>query len=375
VIFLALAVVSGRDDFWLYASAGCAVGIYLFYCGFRTLQRRRLILDTPASKIRSASLGLVEVSGLAVGPYTIPAPVTGVSCYFHRTIAWQLKQAGKNKEWQKVAEESMHVPFFLDDKTGKVLVDPNGADMDIHRDFHEEYSGSFFGSNDDVPVNVSNFLTRHGVPNDHKLRIDEYCIKPKNALFILGTLATNPGIELTNTPKQSIAGTTTLELNLPTLIADRPARSLAANVNATFNRTVVVNSVKDGVSHEVIRLSSDAKPSSASEMTQQGKIAAALTKAGINSPAAWAAAGVATGTATAPTNGNPVVTGESSSEFETHPPVVLMKGTHQTTFLISWRSQRDILSSLGWKSAAMIWGGPALTLGCLYFVIAHFGWL
>ena len=36
----------------------------------------------------------------------------------------------------------MHVPFFLDDNTGRVLVDPQGAEMDIHRDFHEEYSGS-----------------------------------------------------------------------------------------------------------------------------------------------------------------------------------------------------------------------------------------
>jgi hypothetical protein len=366
--------LSGSDDFWLYASAGCVTGVFLFYRGFRNLQRRRLILDTPASKIRSASLGLVEVSGLAAGPYTIPAPVTGAPCYYHRTIAWQFKQAGKNKEWQKVAEETMHLPFFLDDNTGKVLVDPNGAEMDIHRDFHEEYDGSFFGSNDDVPVNVANFLARYGIPNDHTLRVDEYCIKPKNALFVLGTLATNPGIEVTGTPRRgSVSSLETIELNLPTLTSNGLARGVEASGN--FKRTVFVNTFENGVPHEVIRLSSDAKPGSAAEMTQQGKIAAALTKAGINSPVAWAVAGVATRTATAPANGNPVASGEASSEFETHPPVVLMKGTHQTTFLISWRSQRDILSSLGWKSTAMIWGGPALTLGCLYFVLAHFGWL
>ncbi len=378
VNFLALAVLSGQDNLWLYASVGGAAGIYLFYRGFRTLQQRRLILDTPASKIRSASMGLVEVSGLAVGPYTIPAPVTGVPCYFHRTIAWQLKQAGKNKEWQKVAEESMHVPFFLDDNTGRVLVDPQGAEMDIHRDFHQEYSGSFFGSNDDVPANVLNFLTRHGVSDDHKLRVDEYCVKPKNALFILGTLATNPGIKASATPTRSTTtGTSrlsTVELGLPTLIADRPERSLSYNTNVAVHRTVVVNTVKDGVAQEVIRLSSDAKQGSAADMTQQGKIAAALTKAGITSPAAWAVAGAATGTATAPSNGT-VATTDPSQEFETSPPVVLMKGNHQTAFLISWRSQREIVSSLGWKSTAMIWGGPALTLGCLYYVFAHFGWL
>src|SRR5438445_10770376 len=150
------------------------------------LQRKRLILNTPASKIRSAAMGLVEINGLATGPYTMIAPITGVPCYYFRTTAWQWQQRGKNSEWVQVADESMHVPFFLDDNTGRVLVDPQGAEMEIHRDFHDEYSGSFFGSNDDVPANVLNLLTRHGVDNDHKRRVDEYCIKPKNAVFHLG---------------------------------------------------------------------------------------------------------------------------------------------------------------------------------------------
>jgi len=340
---------------------GGGVGIYLFYRGFRTLQQRRLILDTPASKIRSASMGLVEVSGLAVGPYTIPAPVSAVPCYFHRTIAWQLKQAGKNKQWQKVAEESMHVPFFLDDNTGRVLVDPQGAEMDIHRDFHEEYSGSLFGDHDDVPANVANFLARHGVANDHKLKVDEYCIKPKNALFILGTLATNAATELTPTPvRGASAESIRFNLTLPS------AKILIPAVRASQG--------SKNVSQEVIRLSSDAKPKTAADMTQQEKIAAALSRAGIASPATWAAAGVATGTATALSN-RAVATMDPSPEFETRPPVVLMKGSHQTAFLISWRSQKEIVSSLGWKSTAMIWGGPALALGCLYYVFEHFAWL
>jgi hypothetical protein len=89
---------------------GIGLGIYLFYQGFRLLQRRRLILDTPASKIRSASVGMVELSGLAAGPYTLTAPVTAKACYYYRTLVWELKQSGKNKQWVKVAAECMHVP-------------------------------------------------------------------------------------------------------------------------------------------------------------------------------------------------------------------------------------------------------------------------
>jgi hypothetical protein len=54
---------------------------------------------------------------------------------------------------------------------------------------------------------------------------------------------------------------------------------------------------------------------------------------------------------------------------------VLMKGTHDSIFLISWHSQRDVVSSLNWKSTLMIWGGPALTLLCVYILAAHFDWL
>src|SRR5258708_33256310 len=94
---------------------GFFVGIYLFVQGFRFLQRRHLILDTPISKIRSASLGMVELSGLAVGPYTMIAPITQRSCYYYRTVAWEWKRSGRSSQWVKVAAECRHVPFFLDD--------------------------------------------------------------------------------------------------------------------------------------------------------------------------------------------------------------------------------------------------------------------
>jgi hypothetical protein len=52
-----------------------------------------------------------------------------------------------------------------------------------------------------------------------------------------------------------------------------------------------------------------------------------------------------------------------------------MQGAHNPAFFISWRSQRDVVNSLSWKSSLMIWGGPALTVACVYFLLAHFGWL
>jgi hypothetical protein len=76
------------NAFLLWCVVGFCAGIGLFIYGFRLLQRRRLILDTPFSKIRSAAMGMVEVSGQAVGPYTMVAPITARPCYYYRTQVW-----------------------------------------------------------------------------------------------------------------------------------------------------------------------------------------------------------------------------------------------------------------------------------------------
>ena len=110
----------GRLEFW--AAIGAGLGVFLFFRGFSMLRYKRIILNTPFSKIRSASMGLVEISGMAHGPQTIPAGITGDPCYYYRAIAWQLKQSGKNQEWKRVADESLYVPFFVEDPTGRMLI-------------------------------------------------------------------------------------------------------------------------------------------------------------------------------------------------------------------------------------------------------------
>jgi hypothetical protein len=373
---------SNPSAFLLWCVVGFCAGIGLFIYGFRLLQRRRLILDTPFSKIRSAAMGMVEVSGQAVGPYTMVAPITARPCFYYRTQVWEWKQRGKNKQWVKVAGESMHVPFFVDDNTGRLLIDPRGADLDLHRDFEQEFCDSFFTTKEPAPANVHTFLARHGVTTSNKIKVEECCIKPKNSLFILGTLGENPGLEVGPQPIQDddssrsiSAGGFSLSFNSRSFSVRSDAEDF--HVGSLSNSRV-----------EVIRLTPENGPEKVSEMNQQQKIAAALLKAGIASPQAWAAARVSpTGAATpggvqvltdpaavsggsgggnSPSNvsGSAVVNG-----FESHPPAVLMKGNNNKTFLISWRSQQEVARALGWKCTLMIWGGAALALLSLYFFL------
>lgn len=360
--YFADIVASAPMNLLAAAAAGAAGGLYLFYRGFRLLQRKRLIANTPHSKIRSASMGLVEINGLATGPYVINSPLKQLSCYYYRSIAWQYQQRGKNSEWVKVAEESLHVPFYMDDGSGKLLVDPSGAEMDLHCDMHEEYNRSILLNGPEMPGPVYSFLSRHGVDSSRRIKVEECCISPNNPLFILGTLSQNPGLDASVVP--AWAGQTapkSIRLPAPT---SRPANQRS----------------------EIVHLSGESTAVPATEMTQQQKIAAALMKAGVTSPAAWAVAGVSPQAAVQATSSLSAAVAMSSATheergqetnetYDLHPPVVLMKGSHDPTFFISWRSQRDLIATLGWKSTLMIWGGPALTLVCVYILLAHFNWL
>ena len=362
-----LHTVTSRSSVpWLVPVLGVGLGVHLFYRGFRLLARKRLIMNTPTSKIRSAAMGLVEVSGLAAGPFTITAPLTGRPCYYYRTVAWQWKREGKNSRWVKVAEESCHLPFYLEDNTGNVLVNPQGAEIEMHCDFQDEFGTSLFASTLEIPSNVVSFCVRNGVPTDAKIKLEEYSIKPKNALFVLGTLAHNPGVSVAATPVRSVAAQPQgFSLRLPVLNA-------SLGFAASLNR---------GAELLPANFAAPTMPSPRAAAGQpldpaaQAKLSTVLAPAGITKASASAAAAVAPARVTGMANGQVAAPAAHGEQFDVHPPVVLLKGAQDSSFFISWHSQRDVIQSLSWKSAVMIWAGPALTLLCVYLLAFEYGWL
>jgi len=343
------------NELAILSSLAIAGGLYFFVSGFRLLARKRLLLTTPTSKIRSAAMGLVEVNGMAAGPYTMSAPISGKPCFLYYTTVWQQRE-GKNVEWDKIADETLHLPFFIDDSTGQLLVEPLGADLDLRRDFREEYTASFFSSNfslgeDGVPPRISVFLSRHGIVPARRLRIEERSIKPEDALFIAGTLTENPGVQV---------------------------RSFSPRTDYLRN-SAPNNSSEQLPAPQIIKLPNGEAPSTTQEMSQQAKIAAALTRAGITKPEAWSAAGVPYETIAVEEKvpPAPLFVDNSAhdeaqpkpSDFNLTPPVVLMKGANNSTFVISFRSQKEFVSALAWKSAVMVWGGAAITLLGVYTLL------
>jgi len=171
----------------VWSIIGFAAGIYLFFRGFALLRRKRFLENVPRSTIRGASLGLIEVSGKVEGPYTIIAPLSEEDCFYYRTIAW----TGGERSWRKAAEESLSAPFFLDDGTGKMMVDARGAQSELEAVFSEEYESM-------TPDYAQHFLNRHGVSTGKPVKLEEHIIRCGQTLFVMGTLRETTPEELSS---------------------------------------------------------------------------------------------------------------------------------------------------------------------------------
>src|SRR5215472_4272562 len=249
--------------FIIAPALGAVAGVYWFSKGVRLARRRRLILSTPASKIRSAWTGLVEISGLATSPYLMTSPLKRAECYYYRSVAWERKQDRNHGAWVKVAEEVLHVPFYVDDHTDKVLIDPRGAAIDLPCCWTEEYKPAARPRAEGMPERIVQFLLRHGIdPANKQIKVEEYSIRPRDFLFVLGTLSQNPGLDASVMPAWAEP-------------ADRPTLTPEGKSEVP----------------EIIRLSGGTSAVPAAEMTQQQKIAAALMRAGVNNSAGWTGTG------------------------------------------------------------------------------------
>ncbi len=114
------------------------VGVILFIVGFVKYRKFRLLVDTPRVPIRSVSMGLSHVAGTSVGGQPLTSPLTQVPCYyFEVTVEKQVKKDNQ-ETWERTHHERAEVPFYLQDETGTILVNPQQAEYNLPRAFWGE---------------------------------------------------------------------------------------------------------------------------------------------------------------------------------------------------------------------------------------------
>src|SRR5690349_9054124 len=102
--------------------------------GLRNLQEKRLLQNTPLSRIRSAAMGIVALSGTARPRQLQRSPFTGRDVCWWRFRVEEERSNGKTTYWATVLSRDCNDVLYLDDPTGSVLVNPTGAQLQAVKD-------------------------------------------------------------------------------------------------------------------------------------------------------------------------------------------------------------------------------------------------
>lgn len=221
------------------------LGVLFFWGGFRTLKKKRLIENTPTSKIRSLAMGLVEIYGTVISKKTLKSPLTNKDCVYYNYNVQEHRRRGKRSSWVTIRSGTDMVQFELKDETDSVLVDPSGAEVSIPEDFTFE-TGLF---KKDPPNNIKEFLKKNNLTYEGFLGIDkqmkfaESYIAPKDKLFIMGTAGDNPNVKEA-TAKKSVEDIMIQKgSNNIYFISDKPEREILKKLNWMSMGGIIIGSI------------------------------------------------------------------------------------------------------------------------------------
>jgi hypothetical protein len=118
------------------------------------------ILKTKNSMIGSINNGLVQIEGRVV-PTSLGqliSPLSGTPCVAYICNALEATGSGKTRSYTMLTSEQHSTQFFVEDSTGKIIVDPSQANILKYKE--NNYSISFFGGPDQK---VASFLSKNGI--------------------------------------------------------------------------------------------------------------------------------------------------------------------------------------------------------------------
>ena len=125
----------------LFGIIGLILGLYWFFKGFGIFREYKVIADTPLVPIRSVAMGRVQVHGRAIGEKTLRSPVSNQDCFLYK-VDIDRYYAGRQRQgrWDPYLTDAGSVGFYLEDDTGKVLVDPQGAELELEESYQCQIS-------------------------------------------------------------------------------------------------------------------------------------------------------------------------------------------------------------------------------------------
>jgi hypothetical protein len=123
--------LSSRSDPTGALLLGVGGGLVMFYRGFRKFREYKVVADTPRIPIRSVPMGLVHVRGKAQSSELVTSPVTRTPCCFYKVVVEQWKSSTDSAQWEHHSTDRDGIRFYLEDETGKILIDSYSAEYDV----------------------------------------------------------------------------------------------------------------------------------------------------------------------------------------------------------------------------------------------------
>lgn len=176
------------------------VGIRASWSGWR---RARRIQDTPTESARAVAMGRTEVSGTVVpAEEPLPQPFRDGDCVIGRVAlsedmaANMVTAAGESEAVNEPEIVTRWVPFYVEDETGRVLVDPETPPRLEVSDANQDSGG--LGEDEAVPADLASFLSAPGgdgeasIPDDRPLNARQDVIAPGEEVFVYGAATERP---------------------------------------------------------------------------------------------------------------------------------------------------------------------------------------
>jgi len=113
-----------------------AFGLLLLYGAYQNYRKLRALEKLPIMPIGEVAPGNVHITGKAVGAPVLTSPLTRRPCFYYRVLVESWAQSGnRSQNWSMCMRHIDHTNFYLQDGTGSVAVDLQGAQLDLTQVF------------------------------------------------------------------------------------------------------------------------------------------------------------------------------------------------------------------------------------------------
>jgi hypothetical protein len=337
----------GMLDLW--EVVGFFTGLAIFFNGFRIYREYRLLADTPEIPIRSIPMGLVHICGKARGVEAVPSPVTHAPCYFYKVEIekWKTSINDQSGKWVLDRTDTGGVKFFLEDASGKDLVDAREAEYDLEASGERETGPGAWqgpGATEEELLHYINSVTVKKTESAEERAIASRLSIVENRLRQMGPQSDpekeKKRLEVLEAFKYP-AGSAEFVEHL------RRISEVDPKPEETRNLVALIQAVKQPLQFSPESTNSPPSEESTNSLPSERYH---LTEYCILPEHEYNIIGTC------------VENPEAKDEHERN---LMMKGLNEPTFLISWRSEKGIESGLRRRAVYQVFGGAALAIACL----------